>query len=634
MDSIATGVGSKSKPCTKFFSTAGCPFGESCHFLHYVPGGYNTVAQMMNLPPAPVLPSGPRNIAGPPSVQTGSAPTATKTKLCNKYNTAEGCKFGDKCHFAHGDWELGKPIPPSPPHSMGGPLPGSRFVGRMEPPPVPGPAASFGASATAKISVNASLAGAIIGKSGVNSKHICRQTGVKLSIRDHESDPNLRNIELEGTFEQIQQASTMVRELISSLGHIGRPERAAGFGGGPAAPPGNNFKTKLCENFAKGSCTFGERCHFAHGAAELRKSAVISFCFLIVFGNHERLTPLLAPHPLFSTNYLSVHSTSVINALPSPLSPHAPPLSMVAYVSIRSLPNPGLLIFPISSKPVNQIFQRFPNLGKNGDKVKVSSLFTCKAMVAQTAGVQGASAAYAKEMERLSAKESLLLAFKDAGEFEALVTGKTTDVQRIDVNERIVGLERLNPTPRPTTSPYLEGRWDFKWIGDGSPEFFVAKLIFERFPTTIANLSKLDLLVKDGYATITASLKFVNSIESKVIITTRLSVEGPLRLKEEYVEGIFETPKINEDSIPEQLKGAFGQAVSTVQQLPAPIRDVASTGLKVPLGAGNFQRLFMISYLDDEFLIIRDANGVPEVLTRLDPAPSPMEGDSITEYES
>lgn len=41
--------------------------------------------------------------------------------------------------------------------------------------------------------------------------------------------------------------------------------------------------------------------------------------------------------------------------------------------------------------------------------------------------------------------------FKDSGGFEALVTGKTTDMQRIDVNERITGLERLNPTPRPTT---------------------------------------------------------------------------------------------------------------------------------------------------------------------------------------
>lgn len=41
--------------------------------------------------------------------------------------------------------------------------------------------------------------------------------------------------------------------------------------------------------------------------------------------------------------------------------------------------------------------------------------------------------------------------FKDSGGFEALVTGKTTDMQQIDVNERITGLERLNPTPRPTT---------------------------------------------------------------------------------------------------------------------------------------------------------------------------------------
>ncbi|CAN0927637.1 hypothetical protein LINGRAHAP2_LOCUS36014 [Linum grandiflorum] len=74
----------------------------------------------------------------------------------------------------------------------------------------------------------------------------------------------------------------------------------------------------------------------------------------------------------------------------------------------------------------------------------------CRAMV-QQAAQQGAPAAYAKEMERLSAKESLLLAFKDAGGFESLVTGKTTEVQKIDVNERITGLERLNPTPRPTT---------------------------------------------------------------------------------------------------------------------------------------------------------------------------------------
>ncbi|KAL1351375.1 hypothetical protein HN51_015291 [Arachis hypogaea] len=268
LDSLSTGVGSKSKPCTKFFSTAGCPFGEGCHFLHYVPGGYNAVAQMMNL--APAAPQASRNVAAPPPpVPNGSAQSSVKTRICNKFNSAEGCKFGDKCHFAHGEWELGKPIAHFDDHRAMGPPPVGRMAGpgRMEPPP--GPATSFGANATAKISVEASLAGAIIGKGGVNSKQICRQTGAKLSIREHESDPNLRNIELEGSFEQIKEASNMVKELLLTLQMSAPPKSNQGAPG--SAAPGSNYKTKLCENFSKGSCTFGDRCHFAHGAAELRK---------------------------------------------------------------------------------------------------------------------------------------------------------------------------------------------------------------------------------------------------------------------------------------------------------------------------------------------------------------------------
>ncbi|KAK4766438.1 hypothetical protein SAY87_008080 [Trapa incisa] len=274
-ESLSTGVASKSKPCTKFFSTAGCPFGEGCHFLHFVPGGYNAVAQMMNL--TTIVPQPSRNMGMPPTLaQTnGSSQSSVKTRMCNKYNTAEGCKYGDKCHFAHGEWELGKPITPAADDPRGIGMPS---IGRPMP-PRPGvstfggdygnPAASFGAVATAKISVDASLAGAIIGKGGVNSKQIYRQTGAKFIITDHESDPNLKNIELEGTFEQIDRASTMVRELITNVGAMGRTAK-----GGPGALPGNNFKTKLCDNFAKGSCTFGDRCHFAHGAAELRKTVV------------------------------------------------------------------------------------------------------------------------------------------------------------------------------------------------------------------------------------------------------------------------------------------------------------------------------------------------------------------------
>ncbi|GMH08205.1 hypothetical protein Nepgr_010045 [Nepenthes gracilis] len=40
----STGVGSKSRLCTKFFSTADGPFGLGCHFLHYVSSGHIAVA--------------------------------------------------------------------------------------------------------------------------------------------------------------------------------------------------------------------------------------------------------------------------------------------------------------------------------------------------------------------------------------------------------------------------------------------------------------------------------------------------------------------------------------------------------------------------------------------------------------
>lgn len=55
-------------------------------------------------------------------------------------------------------------------------------------------------------------------------------------------------------------------------------------------------------------------------------------------------------------------------------------------------------------------------------------------------------------------------------------------------------------------------------------------------------------------------------------------------MKEEYVEGVLETPTVSEQAIPEQLKGAVGQAAGSLQQLPAPMKDAIVSGLKIPLG--------------------------------------------------
>ncbi|KAL0725470.1 hypothetical protein Bca4012_040069 [Brassica carinata] len=248
----------------------------------------------------------------------------------------------------------------------------------------------------------------------------------------------------------------------------------------------------------------------------------------------------------------------------------------------------------------------------------------CRAMVQEAA--QGIPSVYAREMERLSAKESLILAFNDAGGFEALVTGKITDLQKIDVNERITTLERLNPTPRPTTSPYLEGRWSFEWFGSNTPGSLAARLIFERFPSSFVSLSSMDIVIKDASTTATAN------IENKVILTSKLTVEGPLRMKEEYLEGMLESPTVIEEAVPEQLRGLLGQATTTLQQLPEPVKDTLANGLRIPLG-GSYQRFFMISYLDDEILIVRDTLGVPEVLTRVETSSSSSVVENL-EYNS
>ncbi|PHU30451.1 Zinc finger CCCH domain-containing protein 14 [Capsicum chinense] len=141
--------------------TSGCSYGEGCHFLHYVPG-YTAMSQLSNMGSNPAPPFG-RNGA---SFSDGPAPTV-KSKFCSRFNTAEGCRFGDKCHFAHSEMEVGKQVRPGY----------NDFQAK-------GPLSGF---------------------------------------------------------------SPMVR--------------------GPGGP----FKTKMCANFSKGLCTFGEKCHFAHGLNELQK---------------------------------------------------------------------------------------------------------------------------------------------------------------------------------------------------------------------------------------------------------------------------------------------------------------------------------------------------------------------------
>ncbi|KAJ7547281.1 hypothetical protein O6H91_08G078200 [Diphasiastrum complanatum] len=204
------------------------------------------------------------------------------------------------------------------------------------------------------------------------------------------------------------------------------------------------------------------------------------------------------------------------------------------------------------------------------------------------------TAQYAKEMERVAAKEALLL-----------TRGR---------------------------SPLLEGLWELQWAGAPSPASIAARYFIKVLPSTLVSISALNLLIWDGSAKLSASFKILGTIDMSFSLTSKLTVEGPLRLKEEYVEGLLTTPSVPENTVPSQLKDFYDQAISSIQRLPDTLREALSGGLKVPL-TGMFQRQLIISYLDDEILIVRDVSGAPEVLSRAEGVAS-VSAEPESEYVS
>ena len=95
-----------------------------------------------------------------------------------------------------------------------------------------------------------------------------RVTGAKVTVQLNPSDPETQIVTIDGPSQHIEQAVQMIQGYVA--------QREAGQVAGPPGGKSNstmgahNYKTKICDKFIQGLCTFGERCHFAHGASDLR----------------------------------------------------------------------------------------------------------------------------------------------------------------------------------------------------------------------------------------------------------------------------------------------------------------------------------------------------------------------------
>ncbi|XP_059666410.1 zinc finger CCCH domain-containing protein 44-like [Cornus florida] len=188
MESSSTGMGSKMKPFTKFVSIADF--------------------EMRNLGPNQAA----MYVASPPTIPDGSDQPALKTRLCSDYYTTRGCELGDFCHFAHGICEFGKPFSLTFDEDFRD-LDSGRFDGWRRLPYSRPPLSIKEDPLAAKFSVDASLAGAIID----DLKNMLCRLDVKLFIGEHESKPNLKNIELQGQFHSLKIASSLVIEQVERI---------------------------------------------------------------------------------------------------------------------------------------------------------------------------------------------------------------------------------------------------------------------------------------------------------------------------------------------------------------------------------------------------------------------------------
>ncbi|EOD10501.1 hypothetical protein EMIHUDRAFT_452690 [Emiliania huxleyi CCMP1516] len=180
------------------------------------------------------------------------------------------------------------------------------------------------------------------------------------------------------------------------------------------------------------------------------------------------------------------------------------------------------------------------------------------------------------------------------------------------LGEILLALESANPTRSPATSPLLNGKWKVLYASGATPSLKALMLLLKGSRLAPKSPSGAELAdVQDAYLTIreeqpraegslrTRLLSFENTIK----LSSRLEAESAVRLVETY-------------------EAAESEYMSLKLPFQRPVQ---------------YKRSVLVSYLDDELLVVRDSQGRPDILLRVDEAsrsPSSLGGEVSDDDEN
>ena len=171
------------------------------------------------------------------------------------------------------------------------------------------------------------------------------------------------------------------------------------------------------------------------------------------------------------------------------------------------------------------------------------------------------------------------------------------------VGEILLALEATNPTKSPATSPLLNGKWKFLYASSPSPGLKALRLLLRGSAAAPKSPSGADLVdVADTFLTIGAEQPRAVSEVAVRLFSFEASVKLACKLEAESAVRLVET---------------YDSASTSGSDLPFELPTL-------PLGASpaSFKRSVLISYLDEEMMVVRDAMGRTDVLVRVDAPPA------------